>query len=65
MRKISPVAIVLLASSAPTNRMFPLLDASAMKACVIVLFVPVDAGRASHFVTVRAIAKKTQKHPEM
>ena len=41
--KISPVWIVLELSNWPTNRMFPLVDASATKQCVTVLSVPVDA----------------------
>ena len=51
---MSPLAIVLLASSAPTNKMFPELAASTIKACVIVFDVPVDAGNSmfAAFVTV-------------
>ena len=43
---ISPLAIVLLASKAPTNSILPLLDASAIITCVIVLLVPPDAGNS-------------------
>ena len=43
---ISPLAIVLLASKAPTNSILPPLDASAIITCVIVLLVPPDAGNS-------------------
>ena len=48
------MAITLLASKAPTNRILPPLDASTTKTCVIVLLVPPDAGKsiAAAFVAV-------------
>ena len=49
---ISPDSITFCTSNAPTNNIFPLLAASAIIICVIVLFVPPEAGNSILFAFV-------------
>ena len=55
MRKMSPEAMVLLASSAPTKRIFPLDEASAMNTWVIVSSPPPPEAGKSMFDAFDAV----------